>query len=51
MRFSLFLIAAVADAAAVSRSCEAEVPGPDEDGRYTISAEGIKAQVCVNIGV
>jgi hypothetical protein len=44
MRFSLLFVATVAKAAAVARNCEA--PGPGEDGRYTISAEGIKAQVC-----
>lgn len=42
MRFSLLFVATVAKAAAIARGCEA--PGPDEDGRYTISAEGIKAQ-------
>jgi hypothetical protein len=44
MKFSLpFLVAAV-EAAVIGRSCEG--PKPDEDGRYTISSDGIKAQVC-----
>ncbi|KAH6623104.1 galactose mutarotase-like domain-containing protein [Chaetomium tenue] len=42
MKFSLpFLVAAV-EAAVIGRSCEG--PKPDEDGRYTISSDGIKAQ-------
>lgn len=42
MRISLLLAAAVAEAAVIARECDA--PGPDADGRYTISAPGIKAQ-------
>lgn len=43
MKFSALFIAAVAEAAAIARDCN--TPGPDKDGRYTISAPGIKAQV------
>lgn len=48
MRFSLLLAAAAVEAAVISRdACDA--PTPDADGRYTISAAGIKAQVCIAI--
>ncbi|KAL2118794.1 hypothetical protein VTJ04DRAFT_5753 [Mycothermus thermophilus] len=40
MKFSLLFAAAVADVALAGK----KVPGPDKDGRYTISAKGIKAQ-------
>jgi hypothetical protein len=43
MRLSLLFVAAVAEAAAIGPGCDA--PKPDADGRYTISAPGIKAQV------
>lgn len=43
MKFSALLVAAVAGAAVITRQSDA--PKPDKDGRYTISAEGIKAQV------
>jgi hypothetical protein len=39
MKLSALFFAAVAEAAAIA------VPEPGADGRYTISAEGIKAQV------
>ncbi|KAK3897029.1 galactose mutarotase-like domain-containing protein [Staphylotrichum tortipilum] len=43
MRFSLLLAAAAVEGAVIGRdACDA--PGPDADGRYTISAPGIKAQ-------
>ncbi|KAK4183618.1 aldose 1-epimerase [Podospora australis] len=43
MRFSTLLVmASVAESAAVGRQAAAPAPGPD--GRYTISAPGIKAQ-------
>ncbi|KAK4237116.1 galactose mutarotase-like domain-containing protein [Achaetomium macrosporum] len=41
MRFSVLLVAAVAEAVVATKR---PAPGPDEDGRYTISAPGIKAQ-------
>lgn len=45
MRFSTtFIMASVAQAAAVVRQTEGFAPGAD--GKYTISAPGIKAQVC-----
>jgi hypothetical protein len=46
MKFSLPLLAAVAEAAVMARGPGCDVPAPDKDGRYTISAPGIKAQVC-----
>ena len=48
MRFSLLLAAAAAQAAVIARDDDdgCDAPGPDADGRYTISAPGIKAQVC-----
>ena len=46
MRFSLLLTAAAAQAAVIARDDGCDAPGPDADGRYTISAPGIKAQVC-----
>ncbi|KAL2021861.1 hypothetical protein VTK56DRAFT_6456 [Thermocarpiscus australiensis] len=42
MRFSALFVAAVAEAAAVAHKRSIPAPGPD--GRYTISAPGIKAQ-------
>ncbi|KAL2258553.1 hypothetical protein VTK26DRAFT_8110 [Humicola hyalothermophila] len=42
MRLSALLLAAVAEAAVITRQDDG--PRPDENGRYTISAEGIKAQ-------
>ncbi|KAK4155983.1 galactose mutarotase-like domain-containing protein [Chaetomidium leptoderma] len=42
MKFSLLLVAAVAEAAMAGPGCDA--PKPDKDGRYTISAPGIKAK-------
>ena len=32
--------------AALAAVVSAKVPQPDADGRYTLQAEGIKAQVC-----
>ena len=46
MRFSLLLAASAAQAAVIARDDGCDAPGPDADGRYTISAPGIKAQVC-----
>lgn len=43
MRLSALILAAVADAVVLAR-CDS-APKIDEDGRYTISAPGIKAQV------
>lgn len=45
MKFSLPLLAAVAEAAVIGG--RADIPPPGDDGRYTISSDGIKAQVCV----
>ncbi|KXX79359.1 Aldose 1-epimerase [Madurella mycetomatis] len=42
MKFSALFVAIVAKAAAAS--CQDSIPEPDADGRYTISAPGIKAQ-------
>ena len=42
MRSTALFIAALAEVASVF----AQVPAPAADGRYTISAPGIKAQVC-----
>ena len=44
MKFSLPLLAAVAEAAVIGG--RADIPPPGDDGRYTISSDGIKAQVC-----
>jgi len=46
MKFSLPLLAAVAEAAVIGRQ---DIPPPGDDGRYTISADGIKAQVCKSV--
>ena len=46
MKFSLPLLAAVAEAAVVGRG---SIPPPCDDDRYTISSDGIKAQVPVMI--
>ena len=43
MRLSALVLAAVADTAVLAR-CDS-APKPDADGRYTISAPGIMAQV------
>ncbi|KAH6616028.1 galactose mutarotase-like domain-containing protein [Chaetomium sp. MPI-SDFR-AT-0129] len=42
MKFSLPLLAAVAEAAVIGG--RADIPPPGDDGRYTISSDGIKAQ-------
>ena len=46
MRFSLLLAMAAAQAVIARDDDGCDAPGPDADGRYTISAPGIKAQVC-----
>jgi len=44
MKYSLFLFAAAASAAVLGK----KVPAPDADGRYTLEAPGIRAQVFIN---
>lgn len=43
MKFSTLIMASLVEAAAVTRQSAA--PAPGSDGKYTISAPGIKAQV------
>lgn len=45
MKFALLFAAAVTVAKAGAKACQDPIPEPDADGRYTISAPGIKAQV------
>lgn len=44
MRFQILTLGAVA--AVATAAVTSKLPKPDKDGRYTISAPGIRAKVC-----